>query len=121
MPRPIIVPWGRLSRDRWVVRLLLRPLLVLAFLDRQALLRLSILKRFHFLLMLPVELRPLRLGRRLLLSLLMPGLQLGTFLRMTRVDGRELFRVTGREIGRDSRRGRLGRWRIRLPGRYIRR
>jgi hypothetical protein len=51
------------------------PFVFLAFLDGRALQLLSILKGFHFLLMLHSELRPLLRSRHLLLSLLMFRLQ----------------------------------------------
>ncbi len=77
---------------------LLLALFLLPFLDGGALLLLSILKRLRLLLMVLLELRSLSLLGRLLLLLLMSGLQrrpflhvtgldLGAFLRMTRRDG----------------------------------
>jgi hypothetical protein len=81
------------------MRLLLFPLVFLAFLDGRTLLLLSILKGFHFLLMLHDELRPLLRSRHLLLSLLMSRLQCRALLRVTGVDIRDLLRVTGRELG----------------------
>ena len=81
------------------MRLLLFPLVFLAFLDRRTLQFLSILKGFDFLQMLCIQLSPLVRSRHDLLSLLMFRLQRRPLLCMTGVDVRELLRVTGRELG----------------------
>jgi hypothetical protein len=84
--------------------------LLVADLKSDAVLLLLILKRLHFLLMLLLELgslrRPTRLPQLLLVlrlqnsSLLeMARVEVGTFLCMSRVERRPLFRTTGGKVG----------------------
>jgi hypothetical protein len=81
-------------------------LFLLAFLDGGALLLLSILKRLHLLLMVLLELRPLSLLGRLLLLLLMFGLQRRSLLHVTGFDCGAFLRMTRREIGSHHGRSR---------------